>query len=507
MKGKAIMVQGTSSNCGKSVLVASLCKIFADEGYRVAPFKAQNMSLNSYVTLDGKEIARAQALQAFAAEVEPIAEMNPILLKPKDHMSSQVILLGKPYMDINARNYYKDFALSIGLKVVKESLEKLLSNYEIVVIEGAGSPAEINILDRDIANMRVAKIANSPVILIADIDRGGVFASIYGTIMLLGREDRELIKGIVINKFRGEISILKSGLRIIEKLTSKKVIGVLPYLNDLILPSEDSVFLESVKSMGKGMLRVCVINLPRISNFTDFEPLALAGVNVYFADRPEEIKRADLIIIPGSKNTVKDLTWLRENGFEDAIKNERSDGKIIIGICAGYQILGEKIIDPYGIEGGEKGGEYKGFGFLRAKTSFESYNKKTIRVRAKVFKDNLTFLSYPCIIEGYEIHMGVIKRGQDKPFANVFKEGLRNVNRIEGSVSDDGLVLGTQIHGLFDLPNLTNQLINYLAKRKGVKLEGNNKRSIFEIWLYSLNKLAKVVKENLDISYIYSLIR
>ncbi|MFQ5975365.1 MAG: cobyric acid synthase, partial [Candidatus Hydrothermarchaeales archaeon] len=316
MSAKSIMIQGTTSFSGKTFLVMALCRIFADRGVKVAPFKSQNTSLNSFVTKDGEEISRAQALQALAAGIEPTSDMNPILVKPKGDSRSQIMVNGRPYKDIEARQYYDDFAMEEGIEIVKDAFERLKNRYELIIIEGAGSPAEINLYEKDIANMRIAEMAGAPVILVADIDRGGVFASIYGTINLLKKEDKERLKGVVINKFRGDIEILKPGIDMIEKKVGKPVLGVIPYISDLRLPGEDSISLEKKKQNGFGSTDIAVIRLPRISNFTDFDPLLNDGANVRYVENPEELGNPDAIIIPGTKNTIEDLLWLKTKGCD-----------------------------------------------------------------------------------------------------------------------------------------------------------------------------------------------
>jgi len=313
------MIQGTASYVGKTTFVAAMCKILSVAGYRVAPFKAQNMSLNSYVTRDGKEISRAQAFQAFAAGIEPRAEMNPILLKPKGEMQSQVVLLGQPYGDFQAKGFYEDFAMKEGLKVVRESLERLLREFDVVVIEGAGSPAELNLYDYEIANMRVAELFHSPVLLLGDIDRGGVFASLVGTLTLLRPEHRELVKGLIINKFRGDASILEPGLKDVERITGKPVLGVVPYVESLDLPWEDSLSLETSTAAAGGKIELAIIKLPLISNSTDFDSLRTAGASIRFVRSVEELDRPDAIIIPGTKNTVQDLRWMKSQGLDREI--------------------------------------------------------------------------------------------------------------------------------------------------------------------------------------------
>lgn len=503
--GKTLMIQGTASYVGKTLLVAALCRILAQAGCRVAPFKAQNMSLNSYVTPDGKEIARAQALQAFAAGVEPSIEMNPILLKPKGGKTSQVVLLGQPYRDISAADYYREFTLNQGIRAVKKSLDALLSEFDVVVIEGAGSPAEINLYDCEIANMRVARLADAPVLLVADIDRGGVFASIVGTISLLKPEDREKVKGLIINKFRGDISILEPGLRKLEGLTNKPVLGVMPYIEGLDLPWEDSVSLEGLTSGSNSGIDVAVIKLPFISNFTDFHPLMIAGMRVQWIKSASELGSPDVVMIPGTKNTVNDLLWLKKAGLDNEILRLRRSGVPIIGVCGGYQMLGKKLVDQFGLEGG-KPAEYEGLGLLDVVTTFRRYKKMTRRVTAEVTGGG------PILgkvvgrrIRGYEIHMGETKLGADKPPLRVLPADTHSVPHPDGAISDDGIVFGSYLHGLFDDRWVTNALLNYLAGKKGLGVE--RQVGIEKTWTDDLDLLCNTVSANIDVARILEIAR
>jgi adenosylcobyric acid synthase len=500
------MIQGTSSYCGKSLLVAALCKIFAELGYRVAPFKAQNMSLNSFATKEGREIARAQALQALAAGIEPTSDMNPILLKPKGDMISQIVLHGRPYRDVKAYDYYKKFALKEGIRSVKKALGRLMSRFDILVIEGAGSPAEINLYDCDIANMRVAELADAPVLLVADIDRGGVFASIVGTLRLLKPEHEARIKGLIINKFRGERSILEPGLRQIEKMTGKPVLGVIPYIRDLRLPSEDSVSLEEFRGSNAQPIDIAVIRLPRISNFTDFEPFQfIPGVRLRYVDSPSELNTPNAVILPGTKNTVQDLLWLRNSGLADKVVSLAKQGIPIIGICGGYQMLGTSIIDMKGIEGGIKG-EFEGLGLLNVVTYFDKYEKVTEQVLAEAIGEGPILAKVRGRrLKGYEIHMGsTITKDSVKPAFRILKRGYKVVDDFEGAVSSDGLVIGTCLHGIFDNSAVREALLEFLMGRK--RMEPYRQKDSIEVWQESLEKLAQIVRENLDMERIYGLL-
>ncbi len=536
-----LMVQGTSSYSGKSFLVMALCRIFSRKGYRVAPFKAQNTSNNSYVTRDGEEIARAQALQAMAAGVEPAVEMNPILVKPKGESRSQIVVLGKPYKDIDAGDYYADFALKEGIGIIREAYRTLEEEYDLIIIEGAGSPAEINLYDCDIANMRVADITGAPVILIADIERGGVFASIHGTLSLLKEEHRLRVKGVLINKFRGDMEILESGLTMIEDLTKKKVLGVIPYINDLRLPDEDSVSLDAtegmvegmVESMVEGMARgtvrrsarsawrnsgnamntagheIAVIRLPRISNFTDFDPLIHSGMNVRFVKNADEIKSPKAIIIPGTKSTIPDLLWMREKGFEEKIKSFYNKA-LIVGICGGYQMLGKRIIDN-GIEGEHQ--TVDGLGLLDIETRFEGYSKTTKLVTGEVIAENGLFKNITGThVSGYEIHMGETIPGKNARPLFRLTDG-----RNDGAADRDAVVFGTYLHGIFDLPGFRAAFIRHICKSSLTGSTGHagscrmdgvcTNRRIKEVWDESIDRAAEIVAGHVDIREIERILK
>ncbi len=505
MRAKTLMVQGTTSYSGKSLLVAGFCKIFRDMGYRVAPFKSQNMSLNSYVTLDGAEIARSQATQAFAAGIEPTAEMNPILLKPRGDSTSQVILMGRPYADYDAKIYYEEFALKQGLSAVQNAFDTLAENFEIIVIEGAGSPAEVNLYEKEIANMRIAELTKSPVILVADIDRGGVFASIVGTMQLLKPRHKRIVKGFVINKFRGDETILQPGILELEKITKKRVLGVIPYMQDLALPDEDSVALEEKMGQKEPKIIVGVVRLPRISNFTDFDPLRRhPEVELRYITRAEEMEPLDSVIIPGTKNTVDDLKWLKERGLDRKIKNLVRSNKPVLGICGGYQMLGRQILDEKGIEGGPETST-NGLGLLDIVTRFDSYEKTTRRIEMSVVGDTPLLPKKPKTkFKGYEIHMGEIEPGEDaRPLFNVSDN---TGERWEGASTKDGLVLGTSIHGLFDNNPILDSLVDFLARKRTEKIGAPKIWKTEEVWNESLERLARVMLRKLDFGDITRII-
>ena len=444
----SLMVLGTASHVGKSTVVAALCRALSNRGIGVAPFKSQNMSLNSYVTADGCEIGIAQAMQAFAARLEPEADMNPILLKPKGDSCSQVVLLGHPYKDVAITEYYKetDFLLDRALEAAK----RLEERYGHLIVEGAGGAAEINLYSRDIANIRLARALKYPIILVADIERGGVFAQIYGTINLLPPDLRPLVKGILINKFRGDPGIFSKGIEMIEDLCAIPVLGVLPYLTPRI-PSEDSLSIGDKKALSHPV-RIGIIRLDRISNFTDFEKLEPYAM-VEYVQPGSPLDDFDCIILPGTKNTVDDLIRIHESGTGIRIISARERGIPIIGICGGYQMLGKEIVDS-GIE--SRKGRHRGLGLLDVSTRFGPY-EKTTKQMCRIARPVGPILSGIGSVKGYEIHMGETSRcGAIEAF-----EG-------EGAASEDGLVIGTYMHGLFENPSAVHALLSFLYGKKGL---------------------------------------
>jgi len=490
-----LVVLGTTSHSGKSTLVAALCRLLSDRGLKVAPFKSQNMSLNSWVTQNGSEIGIAQAVQAWAARVEPTEFMNPILLKPKGDRTSQVIVLGRPVTDKSAEEYYREID---GLKeVVDRSLRELEKDYDYIVVEGAGGAAEINLFDRDLANIYVARRLNAPIILIGDIERGGVFASLFGTVQLLPEDIRPLVKGLVINKFRGDPAILGSGMKTLEELTGVPVLGVMPYL-DLDIPSEDSVSLgdKKTRSDAADAIDIAVIRLPRISNFTDFEPLERLA-RVRYVNLSEPLGRPDAIIIPGTKNTVSDLLEMQEKGMADQIKSLAETP--ILGICGGYQMLGREIIDC-GIE--DTVGTIPGLGLLDGVTRFDLYEKKTVQVKKTVTGGG------PILepirgqtVTGYEIHMGVTRPGEEAAFGD------------DGAVSKSGMVIGTYLHGIFENENFRNAFLGFLRRHKntgqGEGLRHNAKTEAKEASGTKgdgFTELAAAVEANLDMAKIWQML-
>ncbi|MCY3887803.1 MAG: cobyric acid synthase [Chloroflexi bacterium] len=495
---RVIMVQGTSSHAGKSVLATALCRIFAQDGFQVAPFKAQNMSLNSYVTPDGGEIGRSQAVQAAAAMVAPKVEMNPILLKPEDDTRSQVVMLGRPRPAASAREY-QEMKPAIW-DLVTSALDCLRAEYDVVVIEGAGSPAEINLKEHDIVNMRVALHADAPVLLVADIDRGGVFAQLIGTMILLDPEERALVKGHVINKFRGDPALLTSGLDLLEERTGVPVAGVLPYFSDIHVPEEDSLgLLPEPRSDADAAVDIAIMRLPHIANFDDFDPLRHEpAVRVRYVGLAEEFGSPDLVIIPGSKATVADLDWLRAQGLAERIVAARREGVPVVGICAGFQMLGRELRDPTGVESPRPMAH--GLGLLPTATTFLE-DKVTHQVLGRVAADRgLLSGCQDAVIAGYEIHMGVLSQdGLPSPFVVETRSG-RRADVPDGALDDEGLTLGTYLHGLLHNRDVRQAVLTYLARRKGVTLPAPSEMVEPDA---AYDKLALLVREHLDMGLIY----
>ena len=503
---KKIMFQGTSSNVGKSILCTALCRILYRMGYKTVPFKAQNMALNSYVTKWGDEIGRAQVAQAEAAGIDPIVQMNPVLLKPTGNQSSQVVLMGKPVGVYSAKEYHTHYSLT-ALDKVKESIAFLDENFEMIVIEGAGSPAEVNLKANDIVNMRIAKMTQAPVFLIADIDRGGAIASIVGTLELLEPEERDLIKGIIINKFRGDIKLLEPALTFIEEKTGKKVVGVIPAIENLDIDEEDSVALENKKNVGSKDIQIAVIQTPKISNFTDFDALNYEpDVSVRFVGPGDIIGTPDLIILPGSKNTLADLTYLKNSGLADEIKDLAEKGTPVIGICGGNQMLGTAIYDPHHMEGDIE--ESEGLGLVNSTTTMKN-QKTTHQVTFDV--ENLHFLNGTFSgseLVGYEIHMGDTKPNDNtvKRCFTITKRSETPITVVDGFIDGRHQVMGTYIHGVFDNDEFRRFIINQLRLRKGLE-ETPVVFHYFEHKNKAYNRLADIVEEHLDMDYIMTLLK
>lgn len=503
---KAIMLQGTSSHVGKSVLTAALCRILRQDGFTVAPFKAQNMALNSYVTREGGEMGRAQVAQAEAAGLEPRVEMNPILLKPVGNARSQVILMGKAVATLAAREYHAQFAPA-AVDVIQKCLAKLHAEYEALVIEGAGSPAEVNLKKNDVVNMRVARMAGAPVLLVADIDRGGALAAVVGTLELLDPDERELVQGIIINKFRGDRELLEPGLDFLEQKTGKPVVGVISYFQGLRIADEDSVALDTKlqRKERADLLEIAVLRTPKIANFTDFDALEdEADVFLRYVNRGEQIGRPDLIILPGSKNTIEDLIYLQEQGYAQEIAALVNNGIPVFGICGGYQMLGREIRDPDHTE--TERDSITALGLLPVCTTFAA-EKITHQIEAEACGAGLfgDFLAAGKIT-GYEIHMGRTDflATVQHPF-RITRRSLKSADAWEGVIRDDGLVMGTYIHGVFDNDGLRRGILNQLRKRKGwdaLSVSGFSTRRQKEA---SFDKLADVVRQGLDMRRIYDI--
>lgn len=491
MTARSIMFQGTASDSGKSWMAAALCRYLYQQGDKVVPFKSQNMALNSYITANGQEMGRAQVFQAEAAGIMPDVKMNPVLLKASTSSDTQVVVKGKVLGDMSTLQY-QDFKTKVRSEVA-DIYQELASTYDDVILEGAGSPAEINLLDRDFVNMGMADIADTPVILVADIDKGGVFASIYGTIKLLPEKHQKRIKGVIINKFRGDLSMLESGVDMIEALTGVPVLGVMPY-TDLKIDDEDSIALSrknKVMDVSKD-LDVVVVVLPNIANFTDFNSLAMhPDVSVRYATDPNELGTPDLLIIPGTKSTIDDLKYLQETKFAQAIESLHIRGTFIFGVCGGYQMLGKKLIDEKNIESDVK--EQPGLGLLDITTYYQE-NKTTNQSKATV--DGLD-------VDGYEIHMGktILDKGV-KSFAHIYQINGEATDHVDGAISGDNMISGTYLHGIFDNPEWTRKYLNRIRSYKGLGPLKNVIGSLKEFKETQYNELAKIFVENVDVDQI-----
>ena len=500
MSGKVIMIQGTASHVGKSVLVAALCRIFKQDGFTVAPFKAQNMALNSFVTPDGGEIGRAQAVQAEAAGIEPTVEMNPILLKPEADSQAQVVVMGRPRMSTAAVEYYQ---LKAKLwPSVTRALVKLRARYDILVIEGAGSPAEVNLVENDIVNMRVARFCKAPVLLVGDIDRGGIFASMLGTLLLLRPRELKLVKALVINKFRGDLSLFEPGLKFIEKKAGIPVAGVIPYFRDIQIAQEDSVSLDDIKARkADSRMDIAVIRLPHISNFDDFDPLDKeSGVTVRYVSSAVSLKDPDLIIIPGSKTTISDLDWLKEKGLAEGIIKLHRQGTAVIGICGGYQMLGTSIYDYDHVESPAE--QSDGLGLLPINTTFVP-DKETHQAKGKIVADRGLLSELRDIpFEGYEIHMGRTEGSENNHAFKIEERSRKQCDHLDGCLDESGYVLGTYIHGLFHNTELRRGILKQIAqlKEQTISFSSDDHQRDAEY-----DKLAELVRRNLNMNLIYSI--
>jgi adenosylcobyric acid synthase len=508
MTARAIMVQGTASSVGKSIVVTAMCRFFRQEGLRVAPFKAQNMALNAFVTPDGREIGRAQAVQAEAAGVEPTVDMNPILLKPEGDARSQVVIRGKPLGSLRASEYQAQKPELRAL--VRESLDRLRAAHDVVVIEGAGSPAEINLKERDLVNMFVAGAADCKVVLVGDIDRGGVFAAFVGTMELLEPHERARVGAFLVNKFRGDVRLLEPGRRFLEERTGVPVLGVLPYVRRLRVADEDSVSLDDRRARrraGTGEVEIAIVRLPRISNYDDFQPLEHEpGVVVRFVDHAPELEGADLVVLPGTKSTIADLRWLRETGIADRVAGRARRGQPVLGICGGCQMLGRSITDPERVESDEALAE--GLGLLPLTTRF-SRDKRTTQVRARPLACSLLRDGDGDgdgdEVAGYEIHMGRVERHGPAPgaFAIHARNGAPE-HDVDGAVSEDGAVVGTMLHGLFENAPVRRALITHLRERKGLARFDAAEPGPQAIDEY--DRLAAVLRESVDTALLHRLL-
>lgn len=490
---KFLMVQGTMSSAGKSLIVAGLCRIFKQDGYRVAPFKSQNMALNSFITEDGLEMGRAQVMQAEASGIKPSVYMNPILLKPTDDCGSQIIVNGRVVGNMRAREYFK-----YKTKLVPDILHavsELSKDADIIVIEGAGSPAEINLKANDIVNMGMAKMVDAPVLLVGDIDRGGVFAQLLGTVELLDAEERDRVKGLIVNKFRGDKTILDLGIDMLEERGGIPVAGVVPYMN-LQLEDEDSLTERFDKKL-EAPIKIGVVRLPHISNFTDFDVFdQVQGVAVHYLTKPGELEKMDAVILPGSKNTIYDMKWLKETGIESAIKKFSAKGKLLFGICGGYQMLGEKITDSLNLEAG---GEIAGLGLLPVETRLMP-SKQTVQVTGKITNPTGLLANMANILySGYEIHMGEthIIPGSE----GVVKEFTEN-----GSGYCLNNIYGSYVHGIFDEKDVVKEFTESLAREKGVSLELEDLSDYKTVKEREYDRLADTMREYMDMDLIYEII-
>jgi len=498
---KALAILGTGSDVGKSLIVAGLCRLLSRKGVRVAPFKAQNMALNSFVTLDGGEIGRAQALQAQACGIEPTVDMNPILLKPESDSRSQVVVRGKVYEALDALAYFERKAILFN--IVRECYARLATEYECVVIEGAGSAAEINLRDRDVVNWPVVELADAAVVLVADIDRGGVFAQIIGTLDLLAPHERRRVHGVIVNKFRGDRRLFEDGVRLLEMRTGLPVLGVVPYLQGLRLDQEDSLDLARFRSVQfrPDLTNIAVVLLPRMSNFTDFNVLAAEkDVALRFAASPDDLRGADVVILPGSKNTLEDLDYLVTLAFPRALKSHVHSGGELAGICGGYQMLGQAIADPKGLE---RGGTSAGLGFLDVTTELDA-PKICRQVLATAL---LHGVEQHTPVRGYEIHMGRTSRGLVDPCfqieaSEIWKDTAKGD---EGAVSENGRVWGTSIHGLFDQSGFRRGWLNRVRGRKGLPPISPGESELVTTQLHAeLDRWADHLEQYVNTDAIYS---
>lgn len=511
-RAKSVMFIGTGSDVGKSILTAALCRVLKQEGYRVAPFKAQNMALNSFVTPEGGEMGRAQAVQAEAAGIEPHVDMNPVLLKPTSEVGSQVIVLGRPVGNMKARDYYTYKKNLVA--IVKEAYERLSRNYDVIVMEGAGSAVELNLKDHDIVNLTMAKMVGAPCILVGDIDRGGIFASLIGSLYLMEPEEKELVQGMIVNKFRGDPALFQKGVAILERLSGKPVLGVVPYFSHIHIHEEDSVALSrrirEETDIGPEGISIGVVRLPYISNYTDFDALEHEpGVHLRYFDSPEEVFSFDAIIIPGSKNTIYDLSVLHSNGLVDALRAFVKSGRMLVGICGGYQMLGKYVRDTEGVESELK--EIEGIGLIPMITDMFR-EKITYQVEAFPNSDHSFWLDYPAVevpLRGYEIHMGrsFAVDGKREPLFRIRRSGEPLQNFHNDGLSDDiNRCWGTYIHGIFDNDPLRKWFLKKVAANRS-KTRVNENNMGFSRWKnLQYDLLADHFRRYVDVDRIYKII-
>lgn len=490
---KNIMFQGTGSSVGKSIITAAICRVLNDEGFKVAPFKSQNMALNSFVTIDGKEMGRAQVVQAEAARISPMVEMNPVLLKPTSDMGSQVVVNGLVYKNLSASHYYEH--KKYLMDEVKKSYKVLDNTFDIIVIEGAGSPAEINLRKNDIVNMGLAEEVDSPVIIIGDIDKGGVFASVYGTYKLLSESEQNRIKGYIINKFRGDVTLLEPGIDMFREHLDIPCLGVLPY-SDIRVDDEDSV-TDRFKAKVESPIIIGVVRVPYLSNFTDFTVLELEGdVSVHYILEPEEFDAVDMVILPGSKSTIRDLMYLKDKSIDQSIQRAKEKGKLIMGICGGYQMLGSLIEDRDHVETDED--VVQGLNLLNV-TTIMATEKHTVQSEGTLLVNPEGLEGEGLKVKGYEIHMGkTTHHGDVEGFIRLID------GKIDGAISSDRKVFGTYLHGVFDHQGFRQSLLNYLREEKG--LNKSVTKDYDQLKEDGYNALADLSREHLDIKQIKEII-
>ncbi len=507
-QGQVLMIQGTMSSVGKSLLVAALCRIFRQDGWNVAPFKAQNMALNSFATRDGREVGRAQAMQAEAAGIDVTVEMNPVLIKPEADSFSQIVVLGQPWERLAARDYFR--RRQELWYIVTGALNTLRAHYDLVIIEGAGSPTELNLKRGDMVNMAIATYADAPVLLAGDIDRGGIFAQLLGTLMLLEEHEQARVRGLIVNKFRGDSRLFTDGVRMLEERGSVPVLGVVPFIRDLGIADEDSVALDNRTHRSTSAapsletLDIAILRLPRVSNFDDFDPLdSEPDVVVRFVDHPNELGMPDLLILPGTKTTIKDLLWLRERGLAERILALAQTGTPLLGICGGYQMLGKHIFDPHAVE--SETTSVDGLGVLPLDTTFVAV-KHTVRARGSIACRRGLFAGVsPITCTGYEIHMGetMLEDGVE-PLLHLTQRGEQSTSATDGAMDATGWIAGTYMHGLLDNDALRHTLLHNLAARRGIVRASHHTR--FDRHA-AYDRLARLVREHLDVQQLYRIVQ